>query len=64
MIRLTRLNGREFLVNSDLIKFVEQTPDTVITLINGDRVVVQEGADEIVVRVVDYARQIRIFAVD
>ncbi|MEM7168409.1 MAG: flagellar FlbD family protein [Planctomycetota bacterium] len=64
MIRLTRLNGREFLVNADLIKFVEQTPDTVLTLINGDRVVVTESADEIVSRVVEYGRQLRIFAVD
>lgn len=64
MIRLTRLNDREFLLNADLIKFVEETPDTVVTLINGDRVVVQENADEIVSRVVDYGRQLRVFAVD
>ncbi len=64
MIRLTRLNDRAFLVNADLIKFVEETPDTVVTLINGDRVVVREDADEIVARVVDYGRRLRAFAAD
>lgn len=61
MIQLTRLNGRAFLLNCDLIKFVEETPDTVVTLVNGDRLVVIEKADEIVARVVHYGRQLRVF---
>ena len=62
MIRVTRLNGREFVVNSDLIKFVEETPDTVITLINGEKVIVTEKLEELVERVVDHGRRLRVFA--
>ena len=39
VIQLTRLNGNPIALNSDLIKFVENAPDTVITLINGERIV-------------------------
>ena len=37
VIQLTRLNGNPIALNSDLIKFVENAPDTVITLINGEK---------------------------
>lgn len=42
MIYLTRLNKRPVVVNSDLIKFVEDTPDTVVTLVSGEKLVVKE----------------------
>lgn len=58
MIRLTRLNNQAFTVNSDLIKFVEQSPDTLITLINGEKIVVKENADEILRRVVAFRRSV------
>jgi uncharacterized protein YlzI (FlbEa/FlbD family) len=45
-------------VNSDLIKFVENTPDTVITLVSGEKFVVLEGAETIVERVVDFRRRL------
>ena len=61
MIRLTRLNGREFLLNSELIKFLEETPDTVVTLLNGERLVVSESADDVIDRVVDFGRRLRAF---
>ncbi|MCA8959264.1 MAG: flagellar FlbD family protein [Planctomycetes bacterium] len=64
MIRLTRLNGKEFLLNSELIKFMEETPDTVITLVNGERFLVTESADEVVDRVVEFGKRLRIFATD
>ncbi len=47
MIQLTRLNNHPLVVNSDLIKFVEQAPDTVITLVNGDKIVVRESAQDV-----------------
>lgn len=62
MIRLTRLNGREFLLNADLIKFVEETPDTVVTLINGERVIVVEKTDAIIEKAIDYGQKLRVFA--
>ena len=59
MIRVTHLNGKQFVVNADLIKYVEETPDTVLTMRDGDRVVVGESASEVVARAVSYARSVR-----
>ena len=61
MIRLTRLNGRPFVLNAERIRTVEETPDTMITLLGGDQIVVQEPMDEVVRRAVEYARRVRIF---
>ena len=58
MIRLTRLNHAPFYLNSDLIEFLEITPDTVITTVNGTKLLVAESAEEVVRRVVEYRRQI------
>jgi flagellar protein FlbD len=58
MIRLTRLNGQILAVNSDLIKFVEQAHDTVLTLINNDKVVVRESLDEVIQRTLQFRRSI------
>ncbi len=54
MIKLTRLGGESFLLNADLIQYVETRPDTFITLVGGDRVVVAESADEVLRRAVHY----------
>ena len=59
MIRLTHLTGKPFVVNADLVKFVEETPDTVITMRDGDRIVVSEKADEVVERAIHYSRSVR-----
>lgn len=56
MIRATRLNGERFLVNAELIKYVEARPDTFLTLTTGDRVVVRESLDEVLEAVVAYQR--------
>ena len=61
MIRVSRLNGKEFVVNAELIQFVEETPDTVITLLNHEKIVVREKADEVVRRVVEYQKSVRAF---
>jgi flagellar protein FlbD len=58
MIRLTRLNNRPLVVNSDLIKFIENAPDTVITLVSGEKIVVLETAQEVITRIVEYKRQL------
>ncbi len=59
MIKVTRLNGKEFVVNAELIQYVEATPDTVVTLVNHEKLVVKESIDEIVRRVVEYGRTLR-----
>ncbi len=61
MISVTRLNGRSFVMNAELIKMIESTPDTLITLIGGDRIVVKEPVDEVVRRAVTYCRTVRTF---
>ncbi len=63
MITLTRLDKRVIVVNAELIKMIESTPDTLVTLINGDMLIVREAVDEVVRRAIDYARQIRSFQV-
>ena len=59
MILLTKLNNAQVAVNSDMIQHVEETPDTVITLGNGDKVVVKERMSEIIEKIVEYRRRIR-----
>lgn len=59
MIKLTRINGTGFVVNADLLKYVEETPDTIITLRDGEKVIVREKADEVVARVVEFVRSTR-----
>jgi len=54
MIKLTRLGGEPFILNADLIRYVESRPDTFITLTTGDRLVVGESMDEVLHRSVAY----------
>ena len=58
MIKLTRLSGEQFILNADLIRYVESQPDTHIILTTNDRFMVRESADEVVRRAIDYARQV------
>ena len=46
MITVTRLNGKPIVINADLIRSIESNPDTTVTLINGDHVIVQEAMEE------------------
>jgi flagellar protein FlbD len=54
MIKLTHLGGEPFILNADLIQYVEARPDTFITLTNGERLVVAESMDEVLRRAVAY----------
>ncbi len=54
MIKLTRLDGEPFILNADLIRYVEARPDTFITLTTGERVVVTETMDEVLQRAIRY----------
>ncbi|MGO8756562.1 MAG: flagellar FlbD family protein [Terracidiphilus sp.] len=54
MIELTRLNGRPMVVNSDLIKTAEASPDTMLTLINGEKLIVREEIGEVTERILAY----------
>jgi uncharacterized protein YlzI (FlbEa/FlbD family) len=54
MIEVTRLNGNPMLVNSDLIKIAEASPDTMLTLIHGEKLIVRESCAEILEKVLAY----------
>jgi flagellar protein FlbD len=58
MIVLKKINNAPIAVNSDLIQYIEETPDTVITMTNSDKVVVQEKMNEIIQKVVHFRRHI------
>jgi flagellar protein FlbD len=58
MIYVTRLDGREVVINVDLIITIEKTPDTVLTLTTGDRIMVRESVDEVVQRAIAYRHRI------
>lgn len=56
MIKVTRLTGKSFYINAEKIEFVESTPDTVITLESGKKVIVSEKMDQIVESIAEYHR--------
>jgi len=59
LITVTRLNGKKFVVNADLIKVVESNPDTTIKLTTGDTMIVSETLQEVVELAIDYGRSMR-----
>ena len=58
MIKLTRLNNQPLVVNSDLIKCVENSPDTVLTLVTGEKIIVRETTEQVLERVIAFRRAI------
>lgn len=61
MITLTRLNGDEFVVNAEMIRTIEERPDTTIVLVNGETFIVKEPMREVVTKAVEYGRMVRVF---
>jgi flagellar protein FlbD len=58
VIPLTLLDGKPIVVNVDLVQWIEETPDTVITLTSGERLLVKERSDEVVRRAVEFKRAV------
>ena len=58
MIRLTRINHLPLVLNSDLIEHMEAAPDTIISLTNGQKLVVAESVEEVIERVIQFRRAI------
>jgi flagellar protein FlbD len=54
MIKVTRLNNTELVINSDLIEFVEAIPETMIFLITGKKIMIAENIDEVINRVAEF----------
>jgi len=61
LIALTRLNGSRFVINAEMIRTIEERPDTTIVLVNGDTFIVRERLEEVVARAVEYGRMVRVF---
>ena len=59
MIRLTRLNHQSIVVNAELIEYLETTPDTVISLVHGQKMTVLESLEDVMEQIVEYQRKIR-----
>lgn len=58
MIRVHRLNNEEFLINCELIEFAEETPNTVVSMASGRKLVVSESCDELQRLIIEYKRKI------
>ena len=56
MIRLRRLNEAEIVVNADQIMCVESTPDTIVTMMNGEKIIAKDSVDEVIQKVVEFKR--------
>ncbi len=59
MILLTRLNNKPFILNAELIRTIEENPDTTILLTTGDHIIVREPMEEVVERAIEYGRRLR-----
>ena len=57
MIAVTRLNGKKFVINAEQIRYIETTPDTMITMFTGEKVVVKETLKKVVKLAIQYQRQ-------
>jgi flagellar protein FlbD len=64
MIALTKINGSKFVLNCEVIRYIETTPDTMISLLNGDKIIVKESPDEVVALAIEFSRRVRIFNPD
>jgi flagellar protein FlbD len=64
VIKVTRINGEEYVLNAEFIQYVEAKPDTIITLTNKERLIVKESVDEVIRRIIEYGRALRTFPPD
>lgn len=58
MIYVTKMNGQEILINNDLIETVEETPNTIITLTTGKKVIVKESSEQLLQKVIAFKHKI------
>lgn len=58
MIELTNIGKQKFILNCNQIEKIEKTPESVITLMNGDKFIVSESPQEIIDKVIEYKRKI------
>ncbi len=56
MIKLTRLNDTQLVINAEMIEFVEAIPDTIVSLVSGKKIMVSESVDAVIEEVIEYKR--------
>ena len=61
MIKVTRINDSEIVINSDLIEFIESSPDTIISLTDGKKIIVRESTDDVIQKIIVFRRTIKGF---
>ena len=64
MISVTRMNGDKLVLNADLIETVESRPDTILTLTTGNRIMVKETVEELIVKVKQYKKDINLITLE
>ena len=58
MIKVKKINGRDLIINAELIEFIEKTPDTIISMTTGKKIIVLDTPEEIIKKVIKYRREI------
>jgi len=61
MVKLTRINGKEFYLNPHIIEYIESVPDTLISLLDGTTIYVKESPEQVIDRIIEYRKKIGIF---
>jgi flagellar protein FlbD len=64
MITLTRFDGTQFVLNSDIIQYVEKTPDTIVTMTTGDKLMVKESVENIVEAIIKFRQNLMVGVVE
>ena len=59
MIRITKINDVEVVINTNLIEMIEATPDTTITMTTGRKVIAKESIDDVIDRIIEYKRRVK-----
>ena len=54
MVKVSRLHGKEYYINPDMIEFIEETPDLVVSLISGKKIIIEGTAEELISRIIEY----------
>lgn len=62
MIKLKRLNGEIIVINHDLIEMIEATPDTVLTLTTGKKILVKESVDEVIEKAAQFKNRVFVYS--
>ena len=58
MIKVKKINGRDLIINAELIEFVETTPDTIISMTTGKKIIAKDTPEELIKKVIEYRREI------